>query len=353
MLGIENVYFADPYLDDVQSQPYIIISSCKNADSVKREAKAYGAGADTLSLIGEGDENGKVLVLTKLYKEYKDNGECNVKCIKVTEKAVVRAEFYTELRMYPIALLRWEERNNLIYGESEITYLIPNQIAINRMITANVWSAMTMGMPLMVVNGDTVTDDITNDPGQIIKVFGSNEDVSGAIKYVVPPDSCRDFGSSINNLIENTLTQSGANEAALGDSNPDNASALVMLRDAATMPMQLIKNRFYDFIEQVSRIWADFWITKYGNRRIKISDENGVWYLPFDSSRYSGLHLTVGVDVGPDTAYSTAESINILTTLYDKGIITKKQYLKRLPKGSVPDISGLLSECEELENDSV
>lgn len=168
---------------------------------------------------------------------------------------------------YPIALFNWEKREGIIYGESEITYLIPNQIAINRMITASVWSAMTTGMPMMVINGDTVPEGITNEPGQIIKVYGSNEDVNGAVKYVAPPDFSKNFESGVQSLIDNTLTQSGANEVALGDSRADNATALITMRNAAVMPLQMLKNRFYAFAEELSRIWADFWVTCYGNAK--------------------------------------------------------------------------------------
>ena len=218
------------------------------------------------------------------------------------------------------------------------------------MITANVWSAMAMGMPMMIVNGDTVTDGITNDPGQIIKVFGSNEDVSGAVKYVTPPPFGENFNTSINSLIENTLTQSGANEVALGDSRADNATALMTMRDAAVMPLQLIKTRYYAFVENISRIWADFWITHYGNRRIKVVDENGIWYMPFDSDRYRELMINAKVNVGAGTVYSEAESVNVLTTLFEKGIISKRQFIKRLPDGIIPDSEGLLEAADETED---
>ncbi len=354
VLNIDDVYFGDPYLDDVQSQPFIIIASRRDISEVKREAARHGGDGSALSFIGDGDADGKILVLTKLYRQYNKNGEAEIRCIKVTERATVCRDYSTGLRLYPLALFCWEERKNLIYGDSEITYLIPNQIAINRMITANVWSSVTMGMPMMVINGDTVTADVTNDPGQIIKVFGSNEDVKGAVHYVTPPDNSSGFGSNINNLIENTLTQSGANEAALGDTDPDNATAIMTLRNAALMPLNLIRNRFYGFVEQISRIWADFWITQYGRRSIRIEDENGAWYMPFDARRYASLYLNARIDVGADSVYSAGESVAMLNTLIDKGIINKKQYLKRLPNGIIPDVDGLLESLdEEDENDGL
>ena len=350
ILDIEDVYFGDPYCEDVQNQPYIIIASRCDLETVKREAKRFGTDVSSLQKITP-EEDGKVLVLTRIYKEYKENGEYEIKCVKVTRKAVVRKEFDTRLRMYPLALFRWENRNGMIYGDSEVTYLIPNQIAINRMITAKVWAAMTMGMPMMVVNGDTVVDSITNEPGQIIKIYGSNEDVAGAVKYVTPPDFSTNFDEGINNLIENTLTQSGANEAARGDSRPDNASAILALQNMSSMPLQLIKNRFYNMIEEVSRIWADFWVTQYGERSIKIEDENGVWYMPFCSDRYKNLLISTRVDVGPDMLYSTAEQLHALSDLFEKGIINKLEYLKRLPIGIIPNINSLITDFDETEGE--
>lgn len=356
VLDIENVYFGDPYIEEVQNQPYIIISSRRDVEAVIREAELFGADSNTLREISEDAEDGKIIVLTRLYKEYMADGSYTIKSIKVTERSFVRKEFDTGLRLYPLSVFSWERRNNMIYGESEITYLIPNQIAINRMITANVWATMTTGMPMMIVNGDTVTDKITNDPGQIIKVFGSNEDVAGAVKYVSPPLYSESFDKSINTLIENTLTQCGANEVALGDSQANNASALITMRDAAVLPLQIIKNRFYGFVEEISRIWADFWVTHYGYRRIKISDDSGIWYMPFDAERYRNLIINTSVEVGAGTVYSEKECVSTLFKLYEKGIIDRRQFLKRLPKGSVPDIGGLLLNNdieEQLQNEGI
>lgn len=351
VLDIENVFFADPYISDVQSQPYIIISSRRETAEVMREAKRFGASDLTLSSISDDAEDGKVTVLTKLYKVYNSDGEYIIKSVKVTEHAVVRDEFETGLRLYPIAVFNWEKRSGIIYGESEITYLIPNQIAINRMITASVWSAMTTGMPMMVINGDTVPESITNEPGQIIKVYGSNEDVNGAVKYVAPPDFSKNFESGVQSLIDNTLTQSGANEVALGDSRADNATALITMRNAAVMPLQILKNRFYAFAEELSRIWADFWITCYGKREIKLHDGDGTRYMPFDGEKYKSFIINSRVDVGTGTVYSDRDCVNTLLSLYEKGIINRIQFLERMPDGIVRDVDGLVAAAREEEDE--
>ena len=347
VLDINDIVFADPYIEDVQAQPFIIISASKDLNSVLKEARLFGADTTLLNRIEDASSDGKVTILSKLYKSKNSDGSYTVKCVKATENAVVRKEFDTGLSLYPLALFSWERRNNLIYGESEVTFLIPNQIAINRMITANVWSAMTTGMPIMLVNGDTVTDKITNDPGQIIKIFGSNEDVAGAVKYISPPTFNKEFENSINSLIENTLTQSGANEVALGDSKADNATALATMRDAAVMPLQIVKNRFYLFCEDVARIWTDFWLTHYSCRPLKTKDKNGIKYEEFDAEKYRDLVVNVNIEVGNSAMYTDRERTELLITMFEKGIIDREQFIKRLPDGAVTERSELLQEKEE------
>lgn len=350
-LNIEDVYFGDPKCEDVQSQPYIIIATKLRVDEARRQAVRNGVSRDNILLItsdtDDDDPNGKVTVLTKLYKVWDEQGNSRIMAKRVTANAVIRDEWDIGIRMYPIAKFCWERRRDCAYGDSEITYLIPNQIAVNRMITSNVWSTMMGGMPIMVVNGDLVDGDISNDPGQIIKVFGSNEDVAGAIKYVSQPDLGNNYLSVIEPLIDNTLSQSGASAAALGDVEPNNASAINSLRNAANMPLKMLQNRYFEFLEETARIWSEFWIMQYGNRKIKIQDENGVWYMPFNANRYKDLIICTSVSVGAANTWSEETAISTLNGLLDRGIIDAKQYLRRLPDGIIQDVGELIKNIRE------
>ena len=364
VLDIENVYFGDPNLYDVQAQPYIIIAQRKSVADLQREARRNGRSETEIDAIkpdrdtgymagdmaeDEPEDSRKATVLTKFWKEWAKDGTCKIMASVAVRGATIRYRWDTKLRLYPLAVFRWERRRNCAYGESEITYLIPNQIAINRMLTASVWAVMMLGMPLTLVNGDVVNQPITNDPGQIIKINGTSEDMLNAVRYVNPPNFAPAFDNNIASLISNTLTQAGANDAALGDVRPDNTSAIVAVREAATMPMQTVQNRFYSFVEDVARVWAEMWVTMYGRRSLKIEDENGVWYMPFDGEKYRDLLISVKVDVGASTLWSEIQSVNTLDNLLASQIITPKQYLERLPKGSVPNLSGLIREMQEAQ----
>lgn len=362
VLDVENITFGDPTNDNVQEQPYIIVAQRKSVDELKREAKRNGRPLYEIENIkGDRDFDGmagqrassepinakKTVVLTKLWKEMGENGCITVKAIRTTENAIIRSEWDLGLKNYPIAKMSWERRHSSIYGDSEITYLIPNQIAINRALTAQVWSMIVMGMPIMIKDADVITGPVTNMPGQIIDVNCGGAGVGGAISYLSPPSFNGQFNNMIQSLINNTMSQAGANDAALGNVRPDNLSAIIAVREAATMPLQTVQNRFYQLCEDVARIWLDFWVNKYGKRKIKVVDRRGVWYLPFDSKRYKDLIVSATVDVGASSLWGEAQVISTLDNLLSNGIITAEQYFDRLPKGIVPDVTGLKNDLKQ------
>ena len=364
VLDVENVVFGDPNSDDIQSQPYIIISQRIECGEVRREAHRNGIskediaqikpdGADYLEINAgtrgedEPTDSRRITVLTKFWKQWDKQGrDYQIMCERVTEKTYVRKPWCIGTKLYPFAKMCWLPRYSCAYGDSEITYMIPNQIAINRALSAEVWSLMTTGMPITVVNGDIVTDTLTNTPGQILKVFGSTEDVAGAIRHIQPPAFSNQLINAVDNLANNTLSDAGANDAALGNLRPDNAAAIIQLREAALQPMQLIQNRFYSLIEDIARIWADFWVHNYGDRPIKYENKDGTYYVPFHSSRYDKLLLNARIDVGSSPLWDISSTVAMLDGMLSNGLINKQQYLERIPAGIIPDINGLIEDTK-------
>lgn len=364
ILDVENVVFGDPNNDDVQSQPYILISQRLDVEDIRREARRNGLNYEDIIPDGETQYNSgergeseptdsrRVTVITKLYKEWdKDDSGYKVMAVKVTQKAVVKKSWDVGLTMYPIAKFCWERRRSCAYGDSEITYLIPNQIAINRLQTSAVHSGIKNGMPIMLVDNDRIDPEtpITNDPGQILKINKINETdrLADAIGYATPPIWGSQYVNVVNDMANNTLSDSGANDAALGNLRPDNAAAIIQMREAAMAPLQLYQNRYYAYIEDNARIWADFWLNKYGNRTLKVDTRDGIQYIPFDGKRYKELVLTAKVDVGTATLWSEATTISTLDAMLNAQIIDPMQYLERLPKGIIPKITELLDDLRK------
>ncbi len=349
---IEDIYFGDPAVTALQSQPYIILAEEKRCSQLLAEAERFGAPKNLLNSLREKGEE-KQLLLTKLYKAKDQKGETRVFALRVTENAVIRRPFSLGISLYPISLFGWERKDGSIYSDSEITHLIPNQIAINRMITAATWSSLSSGMPLMVVNGDLVGGEITNDPGQIIKVYGAAEEIDTAVNFVNPPDFSAGYNEATENLIFNTLTQSGANEAALGDLEATNTSAIIELREASRGYLLPLKNRFYAFVADIANIWAEFFFAHYGQRGLRVKDENGVWYFPFDAARYKDVVLRVNASASEGISKGERDRLDTLNLLFEKGAITAAQYIKRLPAGMLDDKDELLSELKEAADERI
>ena len=349
VLEIEQLYVGDPLLEDIQQQPYILIAQRKPAAQLQRLAKQYGS-ADWRSIRpddGGEDMSAHATVLTRFWKEWNEDGSaCTVKAMQVCRGAVVRAPWDMGVRLYPLSVFKWEEKRGRAYGESEIPYLIPNQIAINRTVSAGVWAVMMMGMPIMLVNGDVVQQPITNDPGQVIPVYGTGEEVQNAVRYVDPPAFTAQLDANVQNLVNDTMTQAGVNTTLLGDVKPDNTSAILAVCEASLMPLQMVQNRYFRFLEETARVWCEFWLTMYGNRALKLQQADGVWYMPFNAEKYRDMLLSITVDVGSGSQYSEARSVETLDNLYKSGVITVKQYLSRLPQGYVPKLDALLQELK-------
>ena len=346
VLEVEQVYPGDPTLEDIQQQPYVIIAQRRPVAYLRRLAKANGCRSwQAIRGDEQQGEDGHATLLTRFWKEWSEDGTvCTVKAVQVCGDVTVRSTWELGVRLYPLAMFRWEERRHHCYGESEIPHLIPNQIAINRTVSAGVWAVMMMGMPIMLVNGDVVTQPITNDPGQVIPVYGSGEEVRDAVRYVDPPAFSAQLDANVQSLIRDTMTQAGVSSTLLGDVEPHNTSAIIAVREASLMPLTVMQNRFYTFIEDVARVWSEFWMAMYGERALKITDPEGVWYMPFSGTACRNLLLNICVDVGSGETYSEAQTVETLDNLYRNGVIDKKQYLSRLPRGLVPQLDTLLQE---------
>lgn len=363
VLDIENVVFGDPNNEDVESQPYIIIARRMDVEAVRREAEIYGQATEVIVPDGQngyyrnaGDrgedepsDSRRVTVITKLYKKYDKEGNSTVWGKTVTENAVVRPEWNLLIHRYPIAKFVWERRRSCAYGDSEITYQIPNQIALNQAHSISVWAMQNTGMPKTIINGDLIPEGISNDPAEVVKIYGSAEDMVSAIRYVAPPNYGAAFINFTDAFAQNVLMDNGANDAALGNFRPDNATAIVQAREAAIAPMQMYQNRFYSANEDVARIWADFWITMYGKRSIKVNDEGMTKYMVFDAERYRDLVITAHIDVGASTLWSEAVSISNLGNLLSSQLISFIEYLERIPKGLIPDVTGLINARKQQE----
>ena len=211
-----NVYFGNPYLNNAQKQPYIILAQRKTVREVKEEAKANGVPeAEYASITADrdpnqgeaGDDNDLTTLLTKFWRE-----EGTVFAVKVTETVTVREKWDTGLTLYPIAWMPWETVRASYHGQASITGLIPNQIAINRLYAMLIRSVEMNAFPKLVYDSSKILQ-WSNKVGEAIAVTGGG--VTDAIATAVRG---ADVSPQVMQVIESTVTMTrdfmGASDAA-------------------------------------------------------------------------------------------------------------------------------------------
>ena len=238
-----QVMFGNPNSRDIQSQPYILIERRMLVKDAKERAKAFGAGEDDVDLIKPDskdsgnnfmDELGgnKVTVILKLWRDKKDGTIHGYEC---TREAVIRKEWDLGIDLYPVTWMCWDYVQDCYHGQAMITGLIPNQIFVNKLFAMCMISLMTLAYPKIVYDRTRVAK-WSNRVGAQIAVNGNVDNVA---KIIDPASISPQIAQFIDLAISYTQKFLGASDVALGDTRPDNTSAIIALQRAAATPMEL------------------------------------------------------------------------------------------------------------------
>lgn len=356
-----NFFPGNPQQRDVQKQPYIIITSRDDVDNVKATAKENGVSQAIVELIkpdsdtqdqaydkakDEMTDSKKITVITKYWKE---NGI--VHFMKVAGNAVIKPKTSTNKKLYPLVVMQWRRRKRSIFGVGDTEGLIPNQKSINFLIAMQILSVQNTGWPkLLVKRGETgIKQNITNTPGEILV---DNAPMGGwSAQYLNPGNISGHAQALVDNIMTYTKEVSGANESAMGEqiSSDLNASAIMMLQKAAGIPIESIKRRFYQAMEDVGRIWEEFWKVNYNTDRnvtLKNDDEEPYTQV-FNGSQHADTEMELKIDIGPSSSYSETLMMSSLDKLFDSQQISLEQYLKYSPRNVIPFKDRLLKEVQE------
>lgn len=357
-----NVFFGNPQQRRVQKQPYIIISSREDIESVRRYAQANGLSKEMVAMIKpdketqdqgydmakiEVDGAGKVTVLTRYWKD-KDG---KVMFCKAAAGVTIKKETDTYLSLYPIAVMQWERRKKSIFGVGDTEGLIPNQKAVNMLVAMQILSVQLTGWPKLVYKTGAIDPwKVTNAPGEMIEDRQPVGQGDG-VKYLNPGNISASAANLVEAILAYTRQMTGADDAATGTapSADLNATAIMLLQKAAAIPIESIKRRFYRLTEDIGRIWEDIWKVKYNiPRQINLKNEDGEEEPEiFTGSAYQGVELNLKIDVGPSSTYSEALMVSTLEKAKDAGDITFEQLLKYMPKSIVPYRDRLLKELDQ------
>lgn len=359
-----NFFPGNPQQLDIQKQPYIIITYRDLVKNIRQEAVQGGLSKEEASLINadkDTEDQGYSMAKTEingvdkatvLVKYWKEQGQ--VMFTKVCGSSVVKKPTQTGLTRYPLAIMQWEKRKKSIFGIGDTEGLIPNQKLINFLIAMQSLSVQLTGFPKLEINPQFVKQQITNAPGEIIY----NNDPSGQshVNYISPGNFSNQAQQIVETIINHTKTLAGATETSTGElqkSSQMNASAIMLLQKASGIPIEGIRRRFYNFVEDIGLIWEEFFKVKYNTTRSfeTKDDEGNQTTATFNGQEFEDLELKLKIDVGASSEYSETLSQTSLDKFLESGYIDLKTYLDLAPQNVVPFKNKLLKILEQREKE--
>lgn len=366
VLDNTNVFFGNPNSSDVQSQPYIQIVHRLPVREVRKKAKENGS-KDWQAIYPDTEgENGrdaakytddKVTVLLTLYRDEETD---EIWAYESCKNAEIRKPWSLGIRLYPVTWLCWDRIKDCYHGQAMITGLIPNQIFINKAWAMTMMSIMRSAFPKTIFD-KTRVKQWDNRVGGAIGINGG--DVNNVARILEPAQVSPQISQYIQLAVEQTETSLGATSVALGDTRPDNTSAIIALQRAAATPSETTKQNLYKAIEDHARILLEFMAEYYGTRTVivppNMAEIEAIKFpgmpvpnkipKPFDYGTLKSIPMMIKLDVGASSYYSEIAAMQTLDNLLMQGKITTKQYLERIPAGNVPKLSALIAEIEQQE----
>nr|DAY99293.1 MAG TPA: portal protein [Caudoviricetes sp.] len=349
-----NIYYGNENDDNIQTQPYIIISFRRTVDEVKEEAKKNGMSDEELEKIIPDEEYheqaGKdkrvdeispmCLVLLKLYK--KDGTIWAKKC---TRLANVMNDSNLKIKLYPVAHYNWIRVKGSSRGQGEVEYLIPNQIEINKTATRRALAVKLGAFPKLVANTKYIKNTkALNSVGTTIELNELNaDDVNKVVNYLKPAQMSTDAYNLQKELIDDTQNLAGAGDNVTGNIDPTQTSgkAILAVQQASQQPINSQVEAYKTFIEDIARIWFEM-LKAYSVNGIKLTKEekdyaNDTTYdtqYILDYEELNKLELDLKIDITPKSAFDKYAMEVSLENLLSAGQITFEEYVNALPEDS-------------------
>ena len=367
---IENtrVCFGNPNNRFVQDQPWIIIPLRKQVKAIKHIAKRNGASENEIDSIrpdaemydNEMDQltDDKATLLVYFWKDEESGHIWSYKCTKDVE---IEPPKDTELKLYPITWMNWDYVQDCYHGHALISQLIPNQVFVNKLFAMSMLSLMTTAFP-KVVYDKTRVPKWDSRVGAAIGINGG--DINSIAKIIDPAQISPQISQFIDLAVNYTQNFMGASDAALGDTRPDNTSAIVALQRASNAPLELVKLNMYESIEDLGRIYLDMMRVYYGRRYVQVKSltkqqlqnqplgmnlQDVDVNVPFDFSILNKIPMSLKLDVGASAYWSEIMTVQTLDNLLMQGKIGIVDYLERIPEGYVGKKQELIQKMKSQE----
>jgi hypothetical protein len=347
-----NVLFGNPFVAEIERQPYILVAKRMLLSQAKEYAKARGAKDwqsitpdDENLYINEDEQQSEQSLVTVLMKFYRHPQTGRIHYLSCTQSVEIDRERDTGLARYPFSCMRWEKVKNCYHGEAAITGLIPNQIFVNKLFAMSMQHVKMNAFPKVIFDRTKIRR-WTNKVGEAIEVVGNPNDAFAASFKV------QDMSDYVMVLIDKMITYTrdfmGASDAALGNVKPDNTSAIIAVQKASSAPLELQKLSFYQAVEDTVRNIIDCMAVSYGVRPVTLETEQGNMQVPVDFGALGLNSAELNVDIGASAYWSELMQVQTLDNLFTRGIITDAvTYLEGIPDAYIKNKQKIIEKLKE------
>lgn len=391
MLDPLDVFFSNPREQDEDRQKYIIVRSRLSTDSIRAIADKNAdlskleedKNSDDAYQSVEQENSNLCTILTRYFRKDGEvfferatrtciinkpkslTPECETTSILVDETGnelidaenVAVTDYANKERLkaslYPIVVGQYEQRNNSIYGIGEVAGIIPNQQAINQIISMQTYNVSMNAWSKWLVKADALRNQkINNNAGQVLVDYSKTGNGISKIKE----DGISSAPSTIaEHLISLTRNSCGSNEVTNGEVLGANmsGSAIAQLQAQASLPTEELRNRFWITKKKCGKVLSQFFLLYYDNEKFSYPNpakESEVLIGEFKREDFKNFDFDIQVEASGGTRATSASDIMFLETLLKYQAISPYLFAKLYPNEAIANKSEVLRILEEAEN---
>jgi hypothetical protein len=375
-IDITDFFVGDPNQQDLQKQPYMILTERLPINQVKTKYAEYGDAAMAIQPEGTENKGGydheniqqsetEYVNLIHYWEKSTEEEEGEVADTKITKKFtginyfvvcqdyVLREErdFYLS-KLYPFARFPWYYRRKSFYSKPESRDLINNQKELNRLQGIALLGAYKTGLPnIRYKEGFVKKEELSVGPGGNIIADETPPGQGWGVDYLQPPTIAAYIPLLKDSMAQGMKDTSGVHEAWSGKAPSAhlNASAIMALQEAAGVRIRPIQRRLYSALRDLGMIWLGMMMQHYTeDRAYKVYNKDGreglAWFKVED---FKKMEFQCKVEMRSASPYSKTVIAESLERMVERGIIDGEIFIKMLPREVFPKAKELLELLQE------
>ena len=307
LIDSTNICFGNAACDEVQRQPYIIIAMRRDADEVRREARANGISASDAETIRPDDsgeyhryrtsaDGERVTVL--LHMRRTENG---IAFLQDHANAVVMPEKVLPIGLYPVTRIVLEPRARLVPRRKSADRGHSEPDRHQQAVLMYVQCIKQVAFLKIVYDMTWFPNGWSNDVGKAIRHARQPERRHRG----VPRTGYLGAGAAAaRQMMTDTAGLMGAKRNRTRHGQSDNTGNYRGAERNGSARAD--KNEFYRFTEDWARVFLDLMGAHYGVRTLVLPNEDGgePETCTFDFSALAGQDMRLQVDVGAASYWS-------------------------------------------------